>query len=159
MRVAANQTVKSSDSPRSSESFDVLVNVSEFEEAPGELIERAVRCALSAEARGVGEISVTLLSDNAITVLNRDYLSKDRPTDVIAFSLGERDQIMGDVYIGFDQAVRQARDEGVSLDEELARLAIHGTLHLLGHDHPDGPERTNGPMFALQERLLRELLA
>ena len=66
---------------------------------------------------------------------------------------------MGDVYIGFDQAERQSAEAGVSLDEELARLAIHGTLHLLGHGHSDGPERTGGPMFELQERLLEDLLS
>ncbi len=47
---------------------------------------------------------------------------------------------------------------GVDLSEELMRLAIHGSLHLLGNDHPEGPERTKSPMFLLQERLLSEVV-
>ena len=53
---------------------------------------------------------------------------------------------------------RQADALGVPLMEELARLAIHGTLHVLGHDHPDGDDRSASPMYVLQERLLGEVL-
>jgi probable rRNA maturation factor len=91
--------------------------------------------------------------------LNRRYLGKDRPTDVIAFTLGEGGDLVGDVYLGVGQARRQADELGIPLGEELARLAIHGTLHVLGHDHPEGPDRELSPMFELQERLLREVLA
>jgi probable rRNA maturation factor len=48
---------------------------------------------------------------------------------------------------------------GVSLEEELLRVAIHGALHLLGHDHPEGPERIESPMFQKQEALLTQVLA
>lgn len=110
---------------------------------------------------GVGraaEISLTLLGDEEIAALNRQYLGREGSTDVLAFSLGEPDAPLGDVYVGFEQAGRQAAEHRVPLDEELARLAIHGTLHVLGHDHPDGPDRVDSPMFRLQERLLGELL-
>jgi len=104
------------------------------------------------------ELSVTLVSDEAITGLNRQYLGRDRTTDVIAFSLGEDEAPLGDVYVCMDQARRQAADEGVSLQEELVRLLIHGALHVLGHDHPEGPDRMQSPMFVLQERIVVEVL-
>ena len=53
-----------------------------------------------------------------------------------------------------DQASRQAREYEISLDEELVRLVIHGVLHVLGHDHPEGSDRFTSPMFKLQERLV-----
>lgn len=104
------------------------------------------------------EVSVALLPDEEMRRLNREFLGKNRTTDVLAFSLAGGGDTVGDIYLGFEQAARQAADVGVSLREELARLAIHGTLHVLGHDHPDGPDRSESEMFRLQERLLRELL-
>jgi probable rRNA maturation factor len=65
---------------------------------------------------------------------------------------------LGDIYVGYDQATRQAEEAGVPLPEELARLAIHGTLHVLGHDHPEGPERLESAMFRLQEQLVRRVM-
>ena len=134
------------------------VDVGDFTEAPARLLEEAVRRALEAEGRPAVEISVALLGDNDIRELNRRYLGKDRPTDVLAFALGEGGDLMGDVYIGIEQARRQADELGIPIAEELARLAIHGALHVLGHEHPDGAGREQSPMFMLQERLLRELL-
>jgi probable rRNA maturation factor len=103
------------------------------------------------------EISVTLLDDAAIQAMNLQYLQRDYITDVIAFSLGD-DPVIGDVYVGAGQAERQAAELGISTVEEFVRLAIHGTLHVLGHDHPDGPERVDSDMFVLQERLVRDVL-
>jgi probable rRNA maturation factor len=123
------------------------------------LIEEAVRKTLAREGRPEVEMSVALLGDDDIRELNRRYLGKDSPTDVLAFALGDGGDMVGDIYIGIDQARRQAYEAGVPLREELVRLAIHGALHVLGHDHPDGPEREESPMFSLQERLVRELLA
>ncbi len=137
----------------------IEVNAEAAAGAPVDLIENAVRLTLEHEQRMDAEISVTLLPDAEIQALNRDYLSRDRPTDVIAFSLGTEGQTLGDVYLGIDQAARQAGEIGVHLDEELVRLAIHGTLHVLGHDHPEGVGREASPMFVLQERLVGEVLS
>ncbi len=134
------------------------VDVGGFDEAPARLIEAAVRRTLEAEGRADMEISVALLADDDMRELNRRYLGKDGPTDVLSFTLGDAKETVGDVYVGFEQARRQAKDLGVPLREELARLAIHGTLHVLGHDHPEGPEREQSAMFTLQERLLRDLM-
>ncbi|MDA0328352.1 MAG: rRNA maturation RNase YbeY [Gemmatimonadetes bacterium] len=137
---------------------EVIVNVGDFEPVEPDLMERAVRCALASALRDTAEVSLTLLPDAEMRRLNREYLYKDVSTDVIAFSLGDDTRVIGDIYIGFDQAVRQAAEYGVVLHEELARLAIHGMLHVLGHDHSDGSDRLGSPMYLLQERLLRELL-
>jgi probable rRNA maturation factor len=137
--------------------LDVSVNA-EQRDAPVALLERAVAHVVRQADLTDGEISLTLLGDREITELNRQYLGRDRPTDVIAFSLGGPGQLLGDVYVGYDQAVRQADEAGVTRDEELVRLAVHGTLHVLGHDHPDGPDRVTSPMFTLQESLVGEIL-
>ncbi|MDH3272757.1 MAG: rRNA maturation RNase YbeY [Gemmatimonadota bacterium] len=137
----------------------VIVNVGDFEGAPEALLRSAVVHTLESEAAGPSEVSVTLLRDPEIRALNREYLSEDRPTDVIAFSLGDDGSIVGDVYVGVEQAERQSTELGIDLDEELCRLAIHGTLHVLGHDHPEGEERTACLMYRLQERLLVEALS
>jgi probable rRNA maturation factor len=139
--------------------LDVIVNV----EHDGEgidvgLLRRAVERTMEAEGAMAGEVSLTLLSDDGIRDLNRRYLGRDRPTDVIAFTLSEGGAVLGDVYIGLDQAARQAGEAGVGVTEELVRLAVHGTLHLMGYDHPEGDERLLSPMFDRQERLVRELL-
>jgi len=136
----------------------VHVDAGDLADAPTRLIERAVRAALSAEARPVVEVSVALLGDADMRELNRRYLGKDAPTDVLAFALDEGGDLVGDVYVGFEQARRQATELGVPIEEELARLAIHGTLHVVGHDHPEGAGRVGSAMFELQERLLVELL-
>jgi len=137
----------------------VQVDVKALPGAPSALIEAAVRRALIAEGRPDIEISVALLGDAEIREMNARWLGHDRPTDVLAFALGEGDDMVGDVYIGMDQAERQSGSLGIPLSEELARLAIHGTLHVLGYDHPEGAEREESPMFELQESLLRSVLA
>jgi|SRR5690554_315714 probable rRNA maturation factor len=122
------------------------------------LLGRAARAALAAEGVTRGELSLTLLSDAAIAELNQRYLGRPGPTDVLAFPLYEGDEApVGDVYIGYEQALRQAAALGVPVAEELARLAIHGTLHILGYDHPEG-RRESSRMWQVQERILHEVM-
>ena len=104
-----------------------------------------------------GELSITLVSDAEMTRLNGEWLDRTSSTDVIAFSLGSADSVLGDVYIAPDTAERNASSLGVDLTEEILRLVIHGTLHVVGHDHPDGPDRDSSEMYRLQEELLRSL--
>ncbi len=127
---------------------------------PEEAVERAVRATLRAEGHEAAELSVAFLDDAGITSLNREYLDHDRPTDVISFALhGEDEAPLGDVYVGVDQALRQAAELGVDPREELLRLAVHGTLHVLGWDHPEGEERLESAMFRRQEEILATLPA
>lgn len=140
------------------ESLDVQVNVADFHVSPDQVL-RAVRVAAREEQCSEGEVSVTLVDDAEIASLNLRYLDREGSTDVIAFTLqAEGEPLLGDIYIGYEQALRQATEEGVPIDEELARLAIHGFLHVVGWDHPSGDERASSRMFLRQEALLRTVL-
>ena len=121
------------------------------------LVERAARATLAERGVREGEISVALMADEAMAAMNRQWKGRDTTTDVLAFSLHEEGHPpLGDVYIGWEQALRQAADMDEPPARELARLAIHGTLHVLGLDHPEHG-REDSPMWRLQERILEEL--
>lgn len=131
-------------------------------ELPVELgeLERLVAWVLDAEGVGDAELSLALLSDPEIAALNEEYLSHDGPTDVISFPLHRPGgSPLGDVYVGAEQASRQAAEAGVDPREEILRLALHGTLHVLGYEHPEGPDRDASPMYLRQEELLASFLA
>jgi probable rRNA maturation factor len=121
------------------------------------VVERAARAVV--EDRGVeaGELSLTLLDDAGMATLNRDWMNRDGPTDVLAFALHEADAApLGDIYLGVERAVVQAREADEPLRRELARLAVHGTLHVLGWDHPaEGREQSE--MWRHQERIVNSL--
>lgn len=120
---------------------------------------RAVRTTLADEGTKHGEVSLTLVGDDRIRALNRDYLGRDRVTDVISFALhGPGEPVLADIYIGYPQALRQAAELGLSAHEEVVRLAIHGTLHALGYDHP-AEDRFSSPFFRRQEALVKRVLA
>ncbi|MEX2284622.1 MAG: rRNA maturation RNase YbeY [Gemmatimonadota bacterium] len=122
-------------------------------------IEVAVREALDQEGVDRAAISITLLSDAEIAQLNHQYLQHEGPTDVLSFPLYEKGEPpVGDIYIGYEQAKRQSSDLAVPLDTELARLAIHGTLHVLGYVHPDDGAREQSEMWQRQEEILRAFL-
>jgi probable rRNA maturation factor len=137
--------------------LEVQVSTGSFD-VPADLLESAARLTLTEEGHGSAEISVTLLDDEQIRRLNAEYLGKDVPTDVLAFALGDEKAPLGDVYVGVEQARRQADELGVPVTEELVRMVVHGTLHALGYDHPEGRERERSPMFARQEELVRQVL-
>ncbi len=118
----------------------------------------AVRTTAAAEGVGQGEISVTFVEAPAIATLNRTHLGHPGPTDVIAFNLAQPDEPLGDIYICPDVARASAAELGLAPREELLRLVVHGVLHLLGWDHPEGPERLESDMFRRQEELLAQLL-
>ncbi len=90
------------------------------------------------------EVSLAFVGEQAIQTLNRKFMKKDRPTDVLSFPLGEKAPdgrfYLGDIMIAVPVAARQAREKGHSLDRELRLLTIHGFLHLLGYDHFAGIE-------------------
>ena len=125
-------------------------------------LEEAVRLALTTRGVARAELSLTLLGDRDMSALNREHLGHDGPTDVLSFALWEAGEpvVVGDVYVGYEQAHRQAEDEGVALGEELVRLAVHGTLHVTGMEHPEAAAaRPGSEMYELQERLVRALVA
>jgi probable rRNA maturation factor len=139
----------------------VEVSVGEGVESPvaADAVERAVRAVLRAEGVDEAEISVALLADGQMAELNRDYLDHEGTTDSISFALHEEGEApLGDVYVGVEQAVRQAAEFGATPGEEVLRIAIHGTLHVLGYDHPAGEDRADSEMFRRQEEILRGVL-
>src|SRR5262245_38621267 len=144
------------------EAVSVAVEVNQVETNATEETEAVIRVAVAAalvhESVEDASISVTLLNDKRIRSMNRKYLEHDRVTDVISFPLYERGEpVVGDIYIGYEQAMEQAADADIDLQQEIARLAIHGTLHVLGYDHPEDGDRTQSQMWQLQERILSNL--
>ena len=106
-------------------------------------------------------LSITFVGRAAMSQLNRRYLGHHGPTDVISFGLGRvgrRGAVVGDVYICAEIARENATQQGISAGEELLRLVIHGTLHVLGHDHPKGAGRTTSDMWKRQERILARVV-
>ena len=121
------------------------------------LVRRVVEAVLKGERRQ-GLISVTFLGRESMRRLNAAHKGEDRATDVLSFPLtGPDGQVVGDVYICPWVARREAEAHGISLREELVRLVVHGTLHALGHDHPEGTERTRSAMWRRQERYVEAL--
>jgi len=140
----------------------VEVSVGEGVRPPveAERVEAAVRHVLRGEGVDEAEISVALLNDANISTMNEEYLDHEGPTDVITFAMHEAEEPpLGDIYIGVEQAVRQAAEFGAAPAEEVLRLAVHGTLHVLGYTHPDGDDRVESAMFTRQEELLRTFLS
>jgi probable rRNA maturation factor len=120
-------------------------------------VRRVVESVLQAEGREAS-ISVTFLGRDAMRRLNAEHLGHDWPTDVLAFTLDSPGfELVGDVYICPWVARREAEARNISLREELIRLLIHGTLHVLGRDHPEGAARTRSAMWRRQERYVEAL--
>ncbi|MEA2625473.1 MAG: putative rRNA maturation factor [Candidatus Binatota bacterium] len=107
------------------------------------MLARSARTVLDAIGRGRAELSVVLTTDAEIRALNREWRGRDRPTDVLSFSLIEGPApavtALGDVVISLETARRQALENGWTLAEEVDRLLVHGVLHLVGYDHEVSP--------------------
>jgi probable rRNA maturation factor len=119
-----------------------------------------VRDVLRAERIRHALVSVTFVSAPRIRSLNRRHLHHHGATDVISFGFtraNAADPVIGDIYIAPAVARANAAANGVGIREELARLLIHGTLHVLGYEHPDGDDtrRERSAMWKRQEALLR----
>lgn len=124
---------------------------------PEAQVRRLVEGVLRAERRDA-VVSVSFVGPARMRALNREHKGKDRPTDVLAFALPQPGQgIVGDIYICPAVAREQARRLGIAPRRELARLVVHGVLHVLGHDHPEGPDREQSPMWRRQEQYLGRL--
>jgi probable rRNA maturation factor len=124
---------------------------------PPARVRRVVRAVLRGERRDA-RVSVTFLGPERMRRLNCEYKGIDRPTDVLAFSLVQPGAPpLGDVYICPHVAAREARARALPLREELIRLVVHGTLHALGHEHPEGRGRERSAMWRRQERYVGAL--
>lgn len=118
---------------------------------------QAERRAAQPPSRRV-DVTITFVGPSRMQALNREWKGHDAPTDVLAFPLpGPGGTVTGDVYICPAVARVHAREHRVPVRQELIRLVVHGTLHVLGYDHPDGPGRTRCPMWRRQERYVKAL--
>ena len=137
----------------------------------GEYLEQRLQDGLNAVAKlhdldDLTEVDITIVDDEEIHQLNRDYRNVDRPTDVLSFALDEDDEdepellegqlhLLGDIIISAETATRQAEEFGHGLEREIVYLAVHGLLHLLGYDHM--VEEDKVIMRAKEEEALRAI--
>lgn len=113
------------------------------------------------------EVDITIVDDEEIHRLNREYRNVDRPTDVLSFALDEggedepelldtpEEHLLGDIIISAETAQRQGEEFGHGLTREVVYLAVHGLLHLLGYDHMTEEDKVI--MRAKEEEALREI--
>lgn len=137
----------------------------------GEYLEQRLQDGLNAVAKlhdldDMTEVDITIVDDEEIHQLNRDYRNVDRPTDVLSFALDEDDEdepellegqlhLLGDIIISAETATRQAEEFGHGLEREIVYLTVHGLLHLLGYDHM--VEEDKVVMRAKEEEALRAI--
>lgn len=105
------------------------------------LLQQLIRRVIRAEKIPVTELRIIFVDDEHLRSLHRDFLNDDTYTDVMTFNLGNEQAIEGEIYISVDRARAHAREFRVPTEEELARLIIHGLLHLKGYDDQTPPER------------------
>jgi probable rRNA maturation factor len=125
-----------------------------------DILERAAKEALVQQSAPDGDLTLVLTNDAQIQALDRDFLGKDAPTDVLSFPACETDpdtgcRYLGDIVISVPRAEVQSIAMGHSLEAELSLLVIHGVLHLLGHDHAGVEEKAR--MWAAQSEILTRL--
>jgi probable rRNA maturation factor len=106
------------------------------------------------------DLSIVITGNPEIQELNREFLGIDAPTDVLSFPSDELDpdtgnRYLGDIIISYPQAETQAQAGGHSIEAELQLLAVHGVLHLLGHDHADEDQQKE--MWTAQAEILAQL--
>lgn len=130
------------------------------------VVEAALRSeGVSGELTPVSELTLVITDDQGIQELNRDFLGRDTPTDVLAFGARENGGpfvaapeaggYLGDVIVSLPRATAQAAEIGHPVQQELDLLIVHGVLHLLGYDH-DG-EEDKARMWAMQDAILDEV--
>lgn len=150
-----------------------LENDQDVIELPQEVLQR-LQQGLEAVASLNGlpqeaEVDVTIVDDEEIHSMNREYRGMDRPTDVLSFALdedcededepeligGPEEHLYGDIIISAETALRQAEEYGHGLEREMTYLAVHGMFHLLGYDHMT--EEDKAEMRAREEEALRAI--
>lgn len=127
-----------------------------------EEIEKKAKTILNALECPDGELSVLIVDDLEIARLNKTYLGRSGPTNVIAFPMRDgpfgqiSPNLLGDVVISLDTAAREAQDASISVESRFEQLLIHGILHLFGFDHEKTSEQAKA--MEIQEEQLLKLL-
>jgi rRNA maturation RNase YbeY len=143
--------------------MDIQIKV--LKRAPG-IESQRIRRTLKKVLEGLGfhdaELSILITDDPHIEELNRQYLKRAGPTNVLAFPMSNGDEasaatgMLGDIVVSVDTAAREAAEAGETLEQNVYRLLVHGLLHLLGYDHECGPE--NARRMGAEERRLSALI-
>ena len=125
-----------------------------------EIVKHAAQTTLTQQSVVDADIAVVLTGDDQIQTLNRNFLGKDTPTDVLSFPASEKDPetgrlYLGDIIISVPKAETQAKVGGHSLQAEVSLLVVHGVLHLIGFDHASKAEKTI--MWTAQNAILLQL--
>ncbi len=108
------------------------------------------------------ELSIIFVNDNYIAQLNKYYLHRNGPTDVIAFPMFNKEEeqmgipLLGDIVISVDTAIKESEEFGEKVEDTIYRLVIHGILHLLGYDH-EGSKNESDKMIKEEIRLLSKI--
>lgn len=116
-------------------------------------------------AKPDAELSILILDNDGIQQINRDYLQRDRPTNVISFAMqegqgaGVQPQLLGDVVISAERAASDAAAAQIPFEHELWFLLVHGILHLLGYDHERGSTEQAQAMEQREREVFAQLLA
>ncbi|MBE0575090.1 MAG: rRNA maturation RNase YbeY [Desulfuromonadales bacterium] len=122
-------------------------------------LRKAARKILSVSGCPDAQLSILIVDDVMIQEINRDYLGKDRPTNVISFAMqegegaGVQPDLLGDVVISAETAARDAGEAKTSFESELFFLLLHGILHLLGYDHERGTQAEAKRMEAREREI------
>lgn len=126
-------------------------------------METVANAAEKFEKKVRGEVEVNIIGDKEMEGLNSHYRGKCRTTDVLSFAwtesvfgAGEKEEL-GQIFISYPQLKRQAKEQGVKDAEELARLLIHGLLHLVGYDHKEAEERKK--MVFKEDKIIKYALS
>lgn len=139
--------------------IDVLIKDAgwtEILENPSRFCSRAIDAAQSAlEVYKQGEISIALMSDAEIHVLNRAYRGKDKPTNVLSFPDSGPAPLLGDIAIARETVMSEAAAAKLDIEDHVSHMLIHGFLHLQGYDHEDDAEAS--VMEAIEVRALHAL--
>lgn len=115
-------------------------------------------------AKPDAELSILIVDNAGIQQINRDYLQRDRPTNVISFAMqegmgaGVQPQLLGDVVISAERAADDAAAAGIPFEHELWFLLVHGILHLLGYDHERGSVAQAQEMEQREREIFAQLI-
>jgi probable rRNA maturation factor len=126
-------------------------------------MKKAAEMILSVLGYQDDELSISIVGDSGIRRINREYLDKDRPTNVISFCMHEGNfgeinpHILGDVIISADTAQREADEGGITFDSRLVLLLLHGILHLTGYDHERSGEEQARKMEETEQKIFAML--
>lgn len=129
---------------------------------PTRLVQEKTGQILNALGFDAHELSLVIMDDEGIQELNRTYRGKDKPTNVLSFSMQEGEfgditpGLLGDVVISVETAAREADQAGITLEERMSQLLVHGILHLVGFDHEQGEDQER-EMTAKSLELLRQI--